>query len=177
MAAPPITETRSIAATRFCSQTCSQWRRILAPSANLLHRRSPFHCASSTSKYWERIGSRGRPAFSSHLNGQRRSAAALLQTGVKSQWRVSFRLGDDSPRSVVSIARRSIANPGCRSTVRPLHMQMRALVYRETDKWRGRHSIDYLSIKSAYGGMPTRRSRSMKRGSERRGSQRASTLR
>src|SRR5215467_7123647 len=36
-------------------------------SANLLHCRSPFHCASSTFKHWERIASRGRPAFSSHL--------------------------------------------------------------------------------------------------------------
>src|SRR3974377_222949 len=32
-------------------------------SANLLHRRSPFLCASSTSKHWERIASRGdRPS-------------------------------------------------------------------------------------------------------------------
>jgi hypothetical protein len=34
-----------------------------------------------------------------------------------------------------------------------------------------------MSMERAYGGMPTRRSRSANRGSERRGSQSASTLR
>src|SRR5215475_15932956 len=38
-----------------------------AHSATLLHGRSPFHCALSTFKHWERIASRRRPAFSSHL--------------------------------------------------------------------------------------------------------------
>jgi hypothetical protein len=35
-------------------------------SANLLHRRSPFLCLEHV-KHWERIASRWRPAFSSHL--------------------------------------------------------------------------------------------------------------
>src|SRR5262249_32215301 len=39
----------------------------LAHSATLLHSRSPFHCALSTFQHWERIASRRRPAFSSHL--------------------------------------------------------------------------------------------------------------
>src|SRR5215475_10672512 len=38
-----------------------------AHSASLLHSRSPFPCALSTFKHWERIASRRRPAFSSHL--------------------------------------------------------------------------------------------------------------
>src|SRR5215831_2963676 len=48
-------------------------------SANLLHRRSPFLCALSTSNHWERIASRRRPAFSSHLvNGVTDSETASL---------------------------------------------------------------------------------------------------
>src|SRR5258708_35636470 len=35
-------------------------------SANLLHRRSPFLCLEHV-EHWERIASRWRPAFSSHL--------------------------------------------------------------------------------------------------------------
>src|ERR1700751_6060684 len=40
---------------------------IYPNSASLLHSRSPFPCALSTFKHWERIASRWRPAFSSHL--------------------------------------------------------------------------------------------------------------
>ena len=36
-------------------------------SANLLHCRSPFYCAFEHVQHWERIASRGRPAFSFHL--------------------------------------------------------------------------------------------------------------
>src|SRR5262249_61813863 len=37
-----------------------------------------------------------------------------------------------------------MANPSCSCTVCSLHIQMRALICRETDKRRGWHSIDYV---------------------------------
>src|SRR5215470_18607067 len=49
-------------------------------SANLLHCRSPFLCASSTSNNWERIASRRRPAFSSHLINAKSLSEVLPQT-------------------------------------------------------------------------------------------------
>src|SRR6516162_3840636 len=48
-----------------------------AHSASLLHSRSPFLCALSTIQHWERIASRRRPAFSSHL---------VLDFGGKAVW-------------------------------------------------------------------------------------------
>src|ERR1700687_146265 len=47
--------------------SCENHVFIYPNSVSLFHSRSPFHCALSTSKHWERIASRGRPALSSHL--------------------------------------------------------------------------------------------------------------